>query len=98
VAGEEVGFSTKSNSRKNYAMMEAAAKNVAERLSGEQVILVCLGEERTTERVGQAEIRFIPYQKDANIAARYYQAADVYVHAAKVEVLENSETKSGGYR
>jgi len=38
------------------------------------------------ERIGQAEVRFVPYQKDPGTVARYYQAADVYIHAARAEV------------
>src|SRR5207249_551013 len=35
----------------------------------------------------RGEVRFIPYQNDPNAVARYYQAADVYVHAARVDTF-----------
>jgi glycosyltransferase involved in cell wall biosynthesis len=45
-----------------------------------------LGEEAPPERIGQAEVRFVPFQKDRRAVARYFQAADLYVHAARAEV------------
>jgi len=42
-----------------------------------------LGEDAPVERVDKLEIRFVPYQEDPTTVARYYQAADVYVHAAR---------------
>jgi hypothetical protein len=47
------------------------------------VLFLALGEDAPAERIGQAEVRFVPYQKDPHLVARYYQAADVYVHAAR---------------
>jgi glycosyltransferase involved in cell wall biosynthesis len=47
--------------------------------------LIALGEDAPAERLGQAEVRFVPYQKELGTLARYYQAADVYVHAARTE-------------
>ncbi|MCJ7583737.1 MAG: glycosyltransferase [Anaerolineales bacterium] len=78
--------STRSNSWKDYTTLEVAVKRVAERLPTERVVLICLGEEHQPQRIGQAEVHFVPYQKDPSTVARYFQAADVYVHAAKAEV------------
>jgi glycosyltransferase involved in cell wall biosynthesis len=36
------------------------------------------------------ELRFVPYQKDPATVARYYQAADVYVHAAHADTFPNT--------
>ena len=36
------------------------------------------------------EVEFIAFQRDANILAQYYQAADVYVHAAKSDTFPNT--------
>jgi glycosyltransferase involved in cell wall biosynthesis len=81
-----VGYSTKSNPWRDYAMLETAVKNAAEGLPTNQVILICVGEELEPQRIGRAEVRFISYQKEPHAVARYYQAADIYVHAAKTEV------------
>ena len=36
------------------------------------------------------EIQFVAYQHDQRTMARYYQAADVYVHAAKSDTFPNT--------
>ena len=74
------------NRWKDYQTMRAAVALVAERLQGQEVLFLALGEDAPTERIGQAEIRFVPYQKDPGVVARYCQATDVYVHAALAEV------------
>lgn len=70
---------------KDYQTMQAAVAQVAERLHGQRVIFIALGEEAQEERIGQAEVHFIPYQQAPEVVARYYQVADVYVHAARAE-------------
>ena len=54
------------------------------------IIFIVLGETALQERIGAVEVRFIPYQTDPAIIARYYQAADVYMHAAQVETFGNT--------
>lgn len=70
---------------KDYQTVRAAVALVAERLHGQSVLFIALGEDAPAERIGQAEVRFVPYQKDPEAVARYYQAADVYIHAARAE-------------
>ena len=38
-------------------------------------------------RIGQAEIRHLPYETEPRRVALHYQAADVYLHAAFVETF-----------
>ena len=71
---------------KDYTTMKVAVAKVAERMHGQKLIFIALGEEGSPERIGQAEVQFVPYQKDRKIVARYFQAADLYVHAARAEV------------
>lgn len=40
--------------------------------AGTNVLCIALGEAAPSERVGNIEIRFVPYQKDPRIVARYY--------------------------
>jgi glycosyltransferase involved in cell wall biosynthesis len=82
--------STRSNSLKDYATLEAAVRLVAERLPTERVILICLGEKRQTQRLGQAEVQFIGFQNQPVTVARFYQAADLYLHAAKDDTFPNT--------
>jgi glycosyltransferase involved in cell wall biosynthesis len=54
------------------------------------VLLLALGQEGQTEKKGNVEIRFLPYVKERSDMALIYQAADLYVHAAKADVFPNS--------
>jgi glycosyltransferase involved in cell wall biosynthesis len=75
---------------KDYSTMRAAIEEVGRRLQGEDVLFVALGEEGDPERVGHARIRFIPFTEDSSTVARYYQAADVYLHAARADTFPNT--------
>ena len=68
-------------------MIRATIAQVAEKLGRKSVLFVALGENGPTKKIDQAEVRFVPYQKDPQTVARYYQAADLYVHAAKVDTF-----------
>lgn len=74
---------------KDYQTMRAAIARVAEK-SERRIVFVALGENGGTERIGSAEVVFVPYQKDPMLVARYYQAADIYLHGAKVDTFPNT--------
>lgn len=84
------GHSLKTNIWKDYATMQRSVEAVARRLAGRKVHFIALGESHSHEEVGLAKVQFIPYQKDSASVAAYYQAADVYVHAARVDTFPNS--------
>lgn len=75
---------------KDYATMRAAIEEVSRRLQGQDVLFIALGEDAGWERIGHARIHFVAYQKDPAVVARYYQAADVYLHAARADTFPNS--------
>lgn len=79
----------RANMWKDYHTMRAAVAALAERNEGGELLFVALGETAPSERIGRAEIRFVPFQTDAARVAQYYQAADVYLHAAKVDTFPN---------
>jgi glycosyltransferase involved in cell wall biosynthesis len=78
------------NRWKDYSTMRAAIEEVGTRLQGEEVLFVALGDEGNAERVGRAQIRFIPFTRAPGDVARYYQAADVYLHAARADTFPNT--------
>jgi glycosyltransferase involved in cell wall biosynthesis len=78
------------NIYKDYETMRAAVARVADRLDEQKVLFVALGESSPAEQVGRAEIRFTPYQESPEAVARYYQAADVYLHAARTDTFPNT--------
>lgn len=78
------------NPWKDYQTMQTAVALVAQHLEQEKILFIALGENSPPEHIGQAQIQFIPYQKDPKTVAGYYQAADVYVHAAKADTFPNT--------
>jgi len=78
------------NPWKDYHTLRDALAMVAEKHSGVPLLLLALGEAAPSEYLGNSEIRFIPFIKDQEIVARYYQAADLYVHAARADTFPNT--------
>jgi glycosyltransferase involved in cell wall biosynthesis len=74
---------------RDFEMMRAAVARVAERMGGQAVLFLALGDDAPPEHIGRATVQFVPYQKDPKVVARYYQAADVYVHAARADTFPN---------
>lgn len=84
-------FAAKSVSRnifKDYRTVENAFVGLVDRLEGKRMLLVVLGEDAPTKRIGDAEIRYISIPKEG--LSSYYQAADVYMHAARADTFPNS--------
>jgi len=75
---------------KDYQTLRAAITLVAEWLQDQAALFIALGEDAPTERIGQVELRFLPYEKDSTMVARYYQVADAYIHAAKADTFPNT--------
>jgi glycosyltransferase involved in cell wall biosynthesis len=68
--------------RKGYHSLRDTVALISERLPQRKILLLALGESASGERIGRVEVRFLPYQKEAHAVARFYQAADLYVHPA----------------
>ncbi|MCC7409196.1 MAG: glycosyltransferase [Phycisphaeraceae bacterium] len=79
------------NPFKDYAMLERVLERLGSgKAAGDpdrELVLVALGEEAPSRRIGRAELRFIPPVTNPGEVARYYQAADVYLHAARVDTF-----------
>ena len=54
---------------------------------GPPVLCVALGDDGPPQRFDNGELRFMPYRSDMAEVAAFYQAADLYLHAAKAENL-----------
>lgn len=55
------------------------------------MFLLLLGKKRPGERLVDTDrIRFVGYLKDPVQVAKFYQAADIYLHAAKAETFPNA--------
>ncbi len=78
------------NQWKDYATMREAVGRLAARRRGGRLLFLALGEARPSCRLADAEIRFIPHEPDPRTVARYYQSADVYVHASRADTFPTS--------
>jgi glycosyltransferase involved in cell wall biosynthesis len=72
---------------KDFATVSRAAVEAASRITSRPVLCLALGDTGPSESFPNGELRFVPYRSDVNDIAAYYQAADVYLHAAKAENL-----------
>lgn len=73
----------------DYRTTRETLKELSTRLPEEEILVIAFLEPGpneielgASERFGKIEIHFLFYPKNPNIAAGYYQAADVYVHTA----------------
>lgn len=70
---------------KDYRTLKASLGKIAD--SGTKLLCIALGEDAPPEYIGENEIRFVPYQKDYQKVACYYQAADIYVHPSRADTF-----------
>jgi len=75
---------------KDYDTLCSAVTRVAERMDEQEILFIALGEDASGERIGNAEVRFVPFQGDPEAVARYYQSADIYLHAARADTFPNT--------
>jgi len=71
---------------KDYETFRAAAARVGAKMR-RHALFICLGGAAGAERLDGAELRFVAYQADAKTVAQFYQAADLYVHPARVDTF-----------
>jgi glycosyltransferase involved in cell wall biosynthesis len=77
----------RTNRFKDYATVAHASRLVAEQLPERPLLLIALGSAGPSRRIGNAELRFLPYEREPARVAAYYQAADVYLHAANADTF-----------
>jgi glycosyltransferase involved in cell wall biosynthesis len=72
---------------KDYDTLESAIALLANRPAARNIHLVALGENSPDRKIGAIQVHFVPHQNSAETVARYYQAADIYVHAAREDTF-----------
>lgn len=82
----------RANSRKDFATARAAVAAAAERLydAPGELLLLALGEASEPEHIGNATVRFVPFQDDPALVAEHYRAADLYLHTAREDNFPNT--------
>ncbi|MEI8185750.1 MAG: glycosyltransferase [Chlorobiaceae bacterium] len=76
---------------KDYTTMREAIRLAGEKVVGRRICFYAIGEASHTENVGNARIEFLPY-RDSMVEC--YQAADVYIHAAKADTFPTTIIES----
>ena len=80
----------KDNPWKDYQTMRSALARIAGMMSDCPLLFIALGDAGAEEAIGKARIRFVAHQQSPFTVASYYQAADVYVHAAKADTFPST--------
>ncbi len=74
---------------KDYKTIEHAIKIIAAQNPNRKIHMIAMGEDAQDQIFDNVKIQFIPYVKDTKIVAQYYQAADLYLHGAKIDTFPN---------
>lgn len=80
-------YNVRSNTYKDYECLQAAVDQVANAAGRGRILFLAVGESATEERMRNAEVRFIPFQRSPERMAQFYRAADIYLHAAKSDTF-----------
>ncbi len=75
----------RTNVAKDYVTLRATLEKLGAHPGNARLISLAVGEEGSTETIGQAQLRFVPHIADRAMLAQFYRAADIYVHAARAE-------------
>jgi len=75
------------NPFKDYSTMEDALCLLDNCKEGKQLLFVCIGKEDSDRHLGNGHIRYVGFVHNQKRLVLYYQAADVFIHAAKAETF-----------
>jgi glycosyltransferase involved in cell wall biosynthesis len=70
--------------------LRAAGRLIASSTARHDVSVIVLGDVDPSLRIDGIDVRFVGYQTDPKEVARYHQAADVYVHAARADTFPSA--------
>lgn len=85
-----VGNTTKTNLWKDFETLKRACLNMSGKINDQKIIFIVLGEKFRGQKIGDCEIKFYPYEYDRAKVAAFFQASDIYIHAAKVDTFPNT--------
>ncbi|MEM8863544.1 MAG: glycosyltransferase [Chloroflexota bacterium] len=75
----------KTNPFKDFETIRSMFLILARSHPSSHFLLLVIGDEGEEVKIGSSAMKFIPFQKSASTMAKFYQAADLYVHAAKAD-------------
>ncbi|MCG3128156.1 MAG: D-inositol-3-phosphate glycosyltransferase [Phycisphaerae bacterium] len=89
---------TRTNAFKDFATLRRAIQHLVSwrghAPASRPLLLLALGEAAPPERLGTALIRYLPFEPDPQRIARFCQAADLYLHAARADTFPTSILES----
>ncbi len=84
----------RTNPWKDFATLREALVHLEGGFRKQPLLILALGEQAPDERLPAGTIRFVPPETNPRNVARYYQAADLYVHAARADTFPNTVMES----
>ena len=75
---------------KDYDTLRAAVEIVAKEAKDKCILFLAVGDASSSEVIRNTEFRCVPFQQAPEQMAQYYRAADIYIHAAKVDTFPNT--------
>jgi len=75
----------RSSQLKGFGTLLAALSQLGQRDLGRHTVFLALGEDAPTQTLGSVTLMSSPFLRDPADVARYYQAADLYVHPTRAE-------------
>ena len=75
---------------KDDSQLVSTMKRIERTVHELPVLFLALGRDATIRPRGCAQVRMVPYQSDPRAMATYYQAADVYAHAARADTFPSA--------
>ncbi|PKO18221.1 MAG: hypothetical protein CVU39_01930 [Chloroflexi bacterium HGW-Chloroflexi-10] len=83
------GHSIKNNPYKDYSTIKNAIKLISTNYSKNDLLFISLGNDVENKKDMSPEILEIPFLFDQNEVAKYYQAADLFIHTANADTFPN---------
>lgn len=71
----------------DHRTLRSAVARIARRAAPRRVVCVALGESAAPVACGDATVKFVGHEADPAAVARYYQAADVYLHVRRADTF-----------
>jgi glycosyltransferase involved in cell wall biosynthesis len=81
--------SLRHNVWKDYVTLRGAIERLGARPWPQPLVVLAVGDDAPREQIGSVELRFVPFVDDSERLADFYRAADLYLHAARVESFGN---------
>jgi glycosyltransferase involved in cell wall biosynthesis len=80
-------YRARRNPYKDYKTIEKAVSLLGRERPAGRFLFICLGSRGKPRKLGAVEVRFTDFIQEPSTVARYYRAADVFIHAAKAEAF-----------